>query len=44
MMNEGHVMLDIKGEEKKNLTIDILLNKFEEASGNQFASDKVLLS
>ena len=44
MMNEGHVMLDIKGEEKKNLTIDILLSKFEEASGSQFTSDKVLLS
>lgn len=44
MMNEGRVILDISGEEKKRLTVEDLLQKFEEVSGEQFASDKALLS
>ena len=44
MMNEGHVVLDIKGEEKKKLTVEDLLHQFEKVSGQQFASDKALLS
>lgn len=44
MMNEGQVILDISGEEKKNLTVEDLLQKFEDVSGEQFASDKALLS
>ncbi len=44
MMNEGRIILDIKGEEKKQLTIEQLLHKFEEVSGSEFVSDKALLS
>ena len=44
MMNEGRVILDIRGEEKKKLTVEDLLQKFEEVSGEEFASDKALLS
>jgi len=44
MMNEGQVILDISGEEKKNLTVEDLLEKFEEISGEEFANDKALLS
>ena len=44
MMNEGQVILDIKGEEKKRLTVEDLLQKFEEVSGEEFVSDKALLS
>ena len=43
MMNNGSVLLDIKGEEKKNLTIEDLLEKFNQTSGQVFASDKALL-
>lgn len=43
MMNEGRVVLDIKGEEKKNLTVEDLLHQFEKVSGQEFASDKALL-
>ncbi len=43
MMNEGHVVLDIKGEEKKHLTVEDLLHQFEKVSGQEFASDKALL-
>ena len=43
MMNEGRVILDIRGEEKKKLTVEDLLKKFEEVSGEEFANDKALL-
>ena len=44
MMNAGQIILDVKGEEKKNLTIDALLNMFTKASGAEFTSDRALLS
>ena len=44
MMHEGQVVVDVKGEEKKNLTIEQLLQLFEASSGSQFTSDKVMLS
>ena len=44
MMNEGRVALDISGEEKKKLTVEDLLHKFEELSGGNFANDRMLLS
>ncbi len=43
MMNEGRVILDIKGAEKKKLTVEDLLQKFEEVSGEEFDNDKALL-
>ena len=43
MMNNGKIILDISGEEKKNLTIEQLLHKFEEISGTKFATDSVIL-
>ena len=44
MMNEGHIILDIGGEEKKKLTKQDLLEKFAEVAGTQVESDEVLLS
>lgn len=44
MMDEGRIIIDIKGEEKKKLTVEDLLAKFEQVSGNEFDSDKALLS
>lgn len=44
MMHEGRIILDVKGEEKKNLTIDELLAKFSASSGTEFANDRTLLS
>jgi putative ABC transport system ATP-binding protein len=43
-MNEGRVILNISGEEKKNLTIEDLLHKFEEVSGTEFTNDTEILS
>ena len=44
MMNEGKVVVDISGEEKKKLTIPQLLDLFEQGSGSRFGSDKEILS
>lgn len=44
MMHEGHILVDVSGEEKKNLTIRDLLEMFEKASGDDMVSDKLLLS
>lgn len=44
MMHEGKIIFDVSGEEKKNLTIDELLQKFTQSSGEQFANDRALLS
>ncbi len=43
MMSEGEIILDIRGEEKEKLTVADLLRKFEEVSGEEFASDKAIL-
>lgn len=43
MMMDGNIILDIRGEEKKKLTVADLLRKFEEASGEEFANDKAIL-
>lgn len=43
MLKDGKIILDIKGEEKKNLTVEDLLRKFGEASGEEFTSDKAIL-
>lgn len=44
MLHEGRVILDISGEEKKKLTVTNLLEMFTKASGDEFVSDKAILS
>lgn len=44
MMSDGKIIYDVAGEEKKNLKVADLLKKFEEASGEDFANDRMLLS
>ncbi len=44
MMNAGHVVLDISGEDKKKLTVSDLLTLFSKASGTEANDDKLLLS
>ena len=43
MMRDGRIILDIRGEEKKKVTVAELLHKFEEESGEEFANDKAIL-
>ena len=44
MMHEGRIIYDVRGEEKKRLEVNDLLKKFEQASGGEFANDRMLLS
>ncbi len=44
MMNEGKIIYDVSGEEKKKLTTKDLLDKFKVTSGEEFDNDRVLLS
>ena len=44
MMNEGRIILDIKGEEKQRLTVRDLMDEFAKASGEELTSDRALLS
>lgn len=44
MMHEGRIIYDVSGEEKKNLTVDALIKKFSQTSGEEFANDRALLN
>ena len=44
MMHEGRIIIDVKGEEKKKLTVEDLLAMFAKASGSEFSSDRAMLS
>lgn len=44
MMHEGRIIYDIAGDEKKNLQVEDLLEKFETASGEAFANDRMMLA
>lgn len=44
MMNDGKVIYDVSGEEKKQLHVSDLLAKFEQASGGEFANDRMMLA
>ena len=43
MMHDGRIILDISGEEKKQLTVEALLEKFSQTSGSEFSNDRALL-
>lgn len=44
MMYEGNIIYDVSGEEKKKLKVADLLAKFEQASGGEFANDRMMLT
>ena len=44
MMYNGHIVIDVSGEEKKKLTVPQLLELFSKVSGSDEADDKLLLS
>ena len=44
MLHEGRIVVDVSGEEKKNLTVEDLLALFTKASGTVFANDRAILS
>lgn len=44
MMHEGKIIYSVEGDEKKSLTVDDLLKKFADISGEEFANDRALLN
>ena len=44
MMHEGKIIYDVSGEEKQKLKVADLLQKFEQASGGEFANDRMMLA
>ena len=43
MMNEGKIIFDVSGEEKKKLTVEDLMDAFAKLGGTEFANDRALL-
>ncbi|MEC5424093.1 ABC transporter ATP-binding protein [Virgibacillus sp. C22-A2] len=43
MMDKGQIIFDVQGEEKRNLTIEDLLQEFKRIRGKQFESDRAVL-
>ena len=43
IIRKNNIIYDVKGEEKKNLEVADLLKKFEEAIGEEFVNDRMLL-
>ncbi len=44
MMDSGHIVLDVRGEERSRMTVDSLLQKFAEGAGQKLDNDRILLS
>lgn len=44
MMDSGNIVLDIKGEERENMTVDDMLEQFKEGVGKNLDNDRILLS
>jgi len=44
MMDEGEIVLDLAGEERKKMTIEELLERFSELRHKRFTEDRALLS
>jgi putative ABC transport system ATP-binding protein len=44
MMNQGQIILDIEGEEKKHLTKQMLMDMFQKVSGSTIDTDEALLT
>ena len=44
MLHQGRILLDLRGEEKKNLTVKDLLEQFYRAQGEELAMDSLLLN
>ena len=44
MMDSGRIVLDIKGEERRGLTVEDLLARFRSGAGRDLDNDRILLS
>lgn len=44
LMSDGNIVYDVKGEERKNITVNDLLDKFRQGTGKDLDNDRILLS
>ena len=44
MMNDGHIVIDIKGEQRANMSVYDLMERFHENTGSNLADDRILLA
>ena len=44
MLHEGRVIVDVEGEQKKQLKVSDLLELFSKASGDEFSNDRAILA
>ena len=44
MMDEGKIILDVEGDEKKKLTVNKLLKIFKNIKNEEFSGDRALLN
>ena len=44
MMHTGRVILDVSGDEKRALSVDSLVDRFHQVSGERFSDDRALLT
>ena len=44
MMQQGKIVLDLQGEERKQMTVEALLDRFRQKSGESLVNDRMLLS
>lgn len=44
MMDSGNIVLDLKDEEKKKMTVDSLLEQFRIQAGKRLDNDRILMS
>ncbi|MCI5648737.1 MAG: ABC transporter ATP-binding protein [Fusicatenibacter sp.] len=44
LMENGNVVLDVRGEERDHLTVEDLLRRFREGTGHDLDNDRILLS
>lgn len=42
MMDSGHIVLDVSGEERKNMTVNDLLERFSVSAGKKLDNDRIL--
>ena len=44
MMDEGHIILDIKGQERADMTVSKLLEYYSKESHKELANDRMLFN
>ena len=44
MLHQGRIVVDVKGEEKANLTVQDLMELFHKNSGQALANDELILN